>query len=116
MSKVYVQKNDGKIYTFQIQQEDINCQGKWIKSLLRKCEDKREWEAVQDLEERWHKIRLRVLEWQYFLEGLTWTGSPNEVREVHYLAYRASVPPLLSETKNTSLPRFPLLMLTQSVI
>ena len=48
---------------------------------MRKCEDKCEWDAVKDLEERWHKIRLRVLEWQYFLEGLTWTSSSNKVSE-----------------------------------
>ena len=76
-----VQLNNWRISAFQSQQEEIKFHGKWIKSLLRKCEDKCEWDAVKDLEERWHKIRLRVLEWQYFLEGLTWTGSSNEVSQ-----------------------------------
>ena len=63
------------IWFFQSYQDEIKLHGKWIKSLLRKCEDKCEWDAIKDLEERWHKIRLRILEWQYFLEGLTWTDS-----------------------------------------
>ena len=28
---------------------------------------------IESLEDRWHQIGLRALEWQYFLEGLAWT-------------------------------------------
>ena len=33
---------------------------------------------IESLEDRWHQIGLRALEWQYFLEGLAWTEEQQE--------------------------------------
>ena len=58
-----------------------------MKAVLRSCErhlengEAEEEESLHtracSLEERWHHIGLRALEWQYFLEGLTWTEDNN---------------------------------------
>ena len=35
---------------------------------------------IESLEDRWHQIGLRALEWQYFLEGLAWTEEEEKER------------------------------------
>ncbi|XP_059096555.1 uncharacterized protein LOC131891073 isoform X2 [Tigriopus californicus] len=57
-------KNEMKII-----QEDIVSQGQIVRSLI-KSSKHREESKIRQLEERWHKVWLRCLEWQCLLEGL----------------------------------------------